>query len=364
MNQRRRRLRTSLDTRKKKRKREKENDNNPPKKRRRIKKRPKKKIKKKVKKKNKGGSDVQIKLENYGFKYNCKRRKNPNFCDIKTTNKRFDMIYADPPWWYQNNTKSRARQMKADHKYPTMKPGELRDFGKYIKRISSKNCILLMWVTASKMAEACKLCEAWGFEFVTIFKNWLKTNSRGSGQHSKRGGGTYSMICSEYIFLSTHGTPIKTKYIPAQFLIGDFYLIDNMNYLMIGKKGSIRKFKSENPQHYYPNNVQKHFTVSNNIEELEYLVEELSIDDIIDYHKREIEFLSYIKKNHEKNGVGKQMKIERCWELEDRRRHSQKPNMFYERIEKVFPKAKRKIEIFARNTRQGWKCYGNEKEIF
>ena len=39
--------------------------------------------------------------------------------------------------------------------------------------------------------------------------------------------------------------------------------------------------------------------------------------------------------------------------------HSKKPEVFYELIETLFPN-ERKIEMFARNKRDGWDCWGNE----
>lgn len=41
------------------------------------------------------------------------------------------------------------------------------------------------------------------------------------------------------------------------------------------------------------------------------------------------------------------------------RKHSQKPDCAYERIEAMFPGAK-KLELFARQERPGWDCWGNE----
>lgn len=40
-------------------------------------------------------------------------------------------------------------------------------------------------------------------------------------------------------------------------------------------------------------------------------------------------------------------------------RHSQKPQIAYEIIERLYPNTK-KIELYARNHRQGWDCWGNE----
>ncbi len=40
-------------------------------------------------------------------------------------------------------------------------------------------------------------------------------------------------------------------------------------------------------------------------------------------------------------------------------RHSKKPIVAYEMLEAMFPKAK-KLELFARNQREGWDCWGDE----
>ena len=42
-------------------------------------------------------------------------------------------------------------------------------------------------------------------------------------------------------------------------------------------------------------------------------------------------------------------------------RHSKKPEVAYEMLESVFPDSK-KLEMFARNQRDGWDCFGNEVE--
>jgi N6-adenosine-specific RNA methylase IME4 len=41
--------------------------------------------------------------------------------------------------------------------------------------------------------------------------------------------------------------------------------------------------------------------------------------------------------------------------------HSQKPDIAYEMIERLYPDAKR-LELFARNHREGWDVWGNEVE--
>lgn len=41
------------------------------------------------------------------------------------------------------------------------------------------------------------------------------------------------------------------------------------------------------------------------------------------------------------------------------KRHSQKPEVSYEIIERLYPDA-RKLELYARRERPGWDCWGNE----
>ncbi len=45
--------------------------------------------------------------------------------------------------------------------------------------------------------------------------------------------------------------------------------------------------------------------------------------------------------------------------LAPRSKHSQKPTVFYEKIERLYGKRPR-VEVFARNAFDGWDCWGNE----
>lgn len=48
----------------------------------------------------------------------------------------------------------------------------------------------------------------------------------------------------------------------------------------------------------------------------------------------------------------------------ERREHSRKPDEQYEKIERLYPNAERRIELFARQKREGWESYGNETNKF
>lgn len=81
---------------------------------------------------------------------------------IFKSNGKFDVIYADPPWRYRH---CKASNRKIENHYPTMTREELLRMGK--KLPASNNCVLFLWATAPKLAEAIELIEVWGFDYRT-----------------------------------------------------------------------------------------------------------------------------------------------------------------------------------------------------
>ena len=73
----------------------------------------------------------------------------------------------------------------------------------------------------------------------------------------------------------------------------------------------------------------------------------------------------YLKSKHELLLIGvkdntphPQERPDSCFEADRGSTHSKKPMLAYEIIESMYPG--NKIELFARNTREGWDCWGNE----
>lgn len=97
--------------------------------------------------------------------------------DIYNTDKKYNIIYADPPWNYRNMGNIQAT---ANSHYNTMKQKDIEDMGETIKKISDKNCMLFLWVTFPKLQEGLNTIKAWGFEYKTIGFNWIKKNKNGT----------------------------------------------------------------------------------------------------------------------------------------------------------------------------------------
>lgn len=100
--------------------------------------------------------------------------------------KKYDIIYADPPWDYGGKMqfdKSSAAADKmnwerdifissANFKYPTLKTKQMKAIP--LTEIASDDCLLFMWVTNPHLAQGIELGQAWGFEYKTVAFIWDK----------------------------------------------------------------------------------------------------------------------------------------------------------------------------------------------
>ncbi|MCX8580117.1 DNA methyltransferase [Gilliamella sp. B3482] len=85
--------------------------------------------------------------------------------------KKYNLIYADPPWQYSNQS---TRAATKNH-YPTMTFQELKSLN--IKSIADNNSILIMWYTSAFARQADALASHWGFEVKTMkLFTWVKLN--------------------------------------------------------------------------------------------------------------------------------------------------------------------------------------------
>lgn len=82
--------------------------------------------------------------------------------DIYNTDKKYNIIYADPPWEYKESG-SGNRVVKAH--YPTMSLKKLKEIP--VKKISEEKSILFMWVTFPRL----KLCIGHETIVVELLKN-------------------------------------------------------------------------------------------------------------------------------------------------------------------------------------------------
>lgn len=98
--------------------------------------------------------------------------------------KKYSIIYADPPWSY--NDKSKSHGGGAESHYPCMSIEDICA----LKVPSKDNSVLLLWTTFPQLEEAFKVIKAWGFKYKTGAFTWVKKNKDGSvymgmGRHTR-----------------------------------------------------------------------------------------------------------------------------------------------------------------------------------
>jgi len=81
---------------------------------------------------------------------------------IPFSNKKYNIIYADPPWRY---TFSKSNSRLIENQYQTMSTDDICNLP--IKSITAQNAVLYMWATAPKLLEAIRVINAWGFNYKT-----------------------------------------------------------------------------------------------------------------------------------------------------------------------------------------------------
>lgn len=127
-------------------------------------------------------------------------------------NKKYDVIYADPPWSYRD----RSGQHSAREKYNTMALDDIKSLP--VNKLSEKNSILFLWATVPLLPEAFEVMKAWGFEYKTMI-TWRKIMSLGMG----------------------------------------YWFRGQTEHLLLGKKGNVRCFRSQQPN-FHESRAMSHST--------------------------------------------------------------------------------------------------------
>lgn len=122
--------------------------------------------------------------------------------DIFNTDKKYNIIYADPAWKYNFGASSSRFVNK---KYDVMSKEDICNLP--IANICDDNAVLLMWITFPKLNWAFDVIDAWGFEYKTNAFTWIK-------QYKKcdklfMGNGYYTRSNAEICLLATKGKPLE-----------------------------------------------------------------------------------------------------------------------------------------------------------
>lgn len=120
---------------------------------------------------------------------------------IPFPDKKYSIIYADPPWQYED--KALAGDRGACCKYEVQSSDWLKKLP--VVEISANDCILFMWVTMPKLNECFDLIQSWGFEYKTVAFTWVKRNKKSDSWFW--GMGRWTRSNAELCLLATKGKP-------------------------------------------------------------------------------------------------------------------------------------------------------------
>ena len=87
-------------------------------------------------------------------------------------NKKYNIIYADPPWSYRDKASSGKRG--AAFKYDVQEHDWICNLP--VQDISDENCILFMWATMPQLPNVFEVIKRWGFVYKTCGFTWVKKN--------------------------------------------------------------------------------------------------------------------------------------------------------------------------------------------
>ena len=122
--------------------------------------------------------------------------------DIFSTDKKYDIIYADPPWRFKTYS-NKGQGRSAERHYPTMTRDDIKTLP--VQEIAGKDCILFLWAIFPCLQEALQVIEAWGFQYKTIAFVWVKKNRKSDSLFW--GMGYWTRANAEVCILATKGHP-------------------------------------------------------------------------------------------------------------------------------------------------------------
>ena len=119
---------------------------------------------------------------------------------VNLDSKKYQIIYADPPWKYSDRSKSHGGG--AESHYPVMAEDDICA----IPIPSEDNSVLLLWATYPQLEVAMRVIKAWGFIYKTCAFTWVKVTDRNA---PLMGMGRYTRSNPEIVLLGIKGNGVK-----------------------------------------------------------------------------------------------------------------------------------------------------------
>lgn len=121
-------------------------------------------------------------------------------------NKKYSVIYADPPWQFQAYSQ-KGMGRSAENHYPTMDIDAIKDLP--VGELADKDCALFLWVTFPCLREGLAALDSWGFTYKTVAFVWVKQNKKADSLFW--GLGYWTRANAEICILATKGNPKRVS---------------------------------------------------------------------------------------------------------------------------------------------------------
>jgi N6-adenosine-specific RNA methylase IME4 len=121
--------------------------------------------------------------------------------------KKYNIIYADPPWTFDTYSEKGKEHKSAELHYTTMTMKDIQALP--VANIAADDCVLFLWVTSPMLLDGLKTIETWGFTYKTIGFNWFKKNKIADSWFW--GLGYWTRQNTELCLLATRGKPTRVS---------------------------------------------------------------------------------------------------------------------------------------------------------
>ena len=119
----------------------------------------------------------------------------------KIGNKKYQTVYADPPWQFKNRTGKMAPEHKRLSRYATMTLDEIKVLP--VSDVCEENAHLYLWIPNALIQDGLDVMKSWGFTYKTNII-WYKV--RKDGGPDRRGVGFYFRNVTEMVLFGVKGS--------------------------------------------------------------------------------------------------------------------------------------------------------------
>jgi N6-adenosine-specific RNA methylase IME4 len=133
---------------------------------------------------------------------------------IPFPNKKYNIIYADPAWYFKTYSKKGDKRSATQH-YDCMSISDIYNLP--VDTISDNDCILFIWVIDPMLPEAIEVIKSWGFKYKTVAFTWVKENKKSDSFFT--GLGYWTRANPEMCLLATKGKPKRLSKSVRQLIV-------------------------------------------------------------------------------------------------------------------------------------------------